>query len=252
MLMREAFRELLQKLNPNKKLPPPVTKAKPQAPLSPPFTPPVQSLLTPVTQSPTPFPQIPTKKTAVSNVFSLPISFSPLYTDPTPATEDVKVPDCAADIPFITETILIHNYNIPSTADSAQLWKALGNIPKFTKCACWAIKLCVKAVQLLCGSDKPLHLYVHKNSHTRGFADRNAININLGSLIDLANLPRFSTFSSGELKRRLMSYFLTLIAHEHAHFVKDTDGHGPDHGRRMELNIKKLILHWPELENELN
>lgn len=71
-----------------------------------------------------------------------------------------------------------------------------------------------------------------------GFANRNGININLVFPLVFLSSPPLPTY------KELTAYYIPLLAHEHAHYVKDDDSHSPDHGSRTEQNIHMLLDHW--------
>ncbi len=99
-----------------------------------------------------------------------------------------------------------------------------------------SINACTKALSILTPVGCRLGFYVAPDSNFLGYAGEDiGIRINLRSvLLELAmgNVVEEST---------LQAYFDRLIAHEYAHYVHINDDHSPDHDRRTEANMQKLL-----------
>ena len=110
------------------------------------------------------------------------------------------------------------------------------------KLAIQSMKICRLALDRLAQhSTCALHYFVANDSKLKGFANKQTgIHINLKPILQEALLGRTLSL------RDMSAYFMGVMAHEYAHFLKMDDGHGPDHGKRTEINMQALLHVWPD------
>ncbi|HEY5234701.1 MAG TPA: hypothetical protein VIJ14_00875, partial [Rhabdochlamydiaceae bacterium] len=164
---------------------------------------------------------------------------------PSPAKHDDRMPDDGIQHQKnleqqLTQKIRFNGHVISCTAASEQEWRSLiSTNPRFAERAERAIEICKRGIVILCGVAHPLRFYIAKENPIDGYATSGNIHLNLGRLLNFG-----SSFPTDE---ELKAVLLTVLAHEHAHYVNIIDAHGPNHGWRTHLSIRMLLHYWSNL-----